>query len=811
MHAATRFGLGLLVLATATAAPCPAQVPARALTEALKGAGFESPVPAAPGSARGLGVLLESETPIDSAVLVADGLYFVRRSVGELAHVLSSYPGARATWSPPLRTLLDQAGEWVAAPEARAETGLTGAGVYVGVVDTGFDIRHPDLRQADGSTRVGWMIDFSQGPAGSHPALEEQYGCTLPDLPCRILSREDLDELLDNSMVGDEPDDRRGHGTHVSSLAAGNGLSQSEPAYVGMAPEATLALAQVLGPEGSIDEASVLLGTRFIFERAREESRAAAVNISLGTDFGAHDGSSVIERKLASFVGSNEPGRALVVAAGNSGAQAVGLTKEYPGPLGIHTEVHVAAHTQTRVPLLTLSRDAVTFGGLFAWIEARPGDFLRLGFDDGRGDDVRWVEPGDSRAFAYTDSDSDFQVTLVNSPSEADTGLGVGRGSAAVVVSGQWSQGRAFVLHLEGHGSAQLWVEGTGALTSGSGGGVFLPRSSKEGTITIPASHPDLIAVGATVNRKDWPSESDEAHNDSPALDVPLDSVAYFSSAGPNSLGHPKPDVVAPGAYVIGAMSRDADPRTAPFSIFASASCDDPGCRVVDAYHAVGAGTSMAAPLVTGAAALLMQRNPGLTSTALRHLLMAGSRRPTGQVPEEQQQGAGRLDILESLRVQDRVESGGGLDRAPTREQTRLVLGSSFVHPDPNWPLTAHLLLRDADDEVTDPPRSALRVTASGAVDASLVRLAPGLWQLVLSAASDAGGKTLPVRVYYEGELIAARDVPIGVDRATAHSGFSARGGCSVALAPSSPESMPWWGAFGLLEVIRRRKRFRNA
>ena len=62
----------------------------------------------------------------------------------------------------------------------------------------------------------------------------------------------------------------------------------------------------------------MLLATRFIFDRADEAQQPAVVNLSLGSDFGGHDGRTALELGLASFVSANQPGRAIVVAQGDA-------------------------------------------------------------------------------------------------------------------------------------------------------------------------------------------------------------------------------------------------------------------------------------------------------------------------------------------------------------------------------------------------------------------------------------------------------------------------------------------------------------
>ena len=97
-----------------------------------------------------------------------------------------------------------------------------------------------------------------------------------------IFDTGDLNELIDNATSLDEPRDTAGHGTHVASLAAGNGLG-SGGRYVGVAPEASLIVVRATrGVGGVIRDADALLATRFVFDQAEAMGLPAVANLSLG-------------------------------------------------------------------------------------------------------------------------------------------------------------------------------------------------------------------------------------------------------------------------------------------------------------------------------------------------------------------------------------------------------------------------------------------------------------------------------------------------------------------------------------------------
>ncbi len=778
--------LTALAAALFAVAPARAQVDVRAMARAFASGtvpqGFRPP-----GDSR-VPVVVRSAAPLSAPglVKVSPGFFVMNAPLSGLDAFAQAHPDIQMSWAPPRHVLSDKVDGWIEGSTFRNQTGDSGQGVVVGIVDTGVEVAHPDLRNADGTTRIAWLLDFSRGPAGLHPDLEKQYGCD-QDPGCAIFDAADLDQRLTNNVQGDLPNDSYGHGTHVASLAAGNGLSENPARYMGVAPEATLVVARATrAGGGDIYDSDLLVATSFVFDRAAALGMPAVENLSLGSDFGPHDGSSALEQGLASFVGEAHPGRAIVVAAGNSAGVYLGVSPNYPAPFGVHTEVHVPRYSSVRVPLLTPStRTGTTKGSIYIWIATRPGDKLEVGVDD---QDGHWFSP---IAFGQSGSleKNGLTASIFNGVTGPDSPLGDNPDGAVVVLDGSWASGGVFALRLEGHGTAEIWAQSAGDIAPelGSTGALF-PSATKEGTVNVPGSSPALIAVGATLNRLSWPDRSGHLVKVAALGSVEnpkLDSMAYFSSAGPTENGWMKPDIVAPGVFVVGAMSKLADPADPGssgglFSGFGICQTD-PSCLVVDSYHAISSGTSMAAPIVSGAVALLLQQDPTLTQEQILALLQAGARPLQGAVPVEQQQGPGALDLMGALSA--RIADSSPIRREPTAKGSWLDMAASYLHPDPDWSNTGVLELRDDSGAIADGfSPSHLVLEAPGAlVTQKLARVAPGLWRFALSAPAGSGGNTVELTVRYDQRVLAQRTLRVAVDRWVAKGGVEARGGCSVA------------------------------
>ena len=108
--------------------------------------------------------------------------------------------------------------------------------------------------------------------------------------------------------------DTSGHGTAVAGIAAGNSAS-----YSGVAPEAELLIVKLGQPDvNSFPRTTeIMRAVTYVVRKAIEMRMPLVVNLSFGNTYGAHDGSSLIERFLDN---SAEMGRTVIcVGSGNEG------------------------------------------------------------------------------------------------------------------------------------------------------------------------------------------------------------------------------------------------------------------------------------------------------------------------------------------------------------------------------------------------------------------------------------------------------------------------------------------------------------
>jgi len=185
--------------------------------------------------------------------------------------------------------------------------------------------------------------------------------------------------------------------------------------------------------------------------------------------------------------------------------------------------------------------------------------------------------------------------------------------------------------------------------TDGDGDGKVNPMS-----ITSPGTAKNCITVGACENRRPafngetyggwWPQDFPVAPLRNNPMADDADTVVAFSSRGPTLDGRVKPDVVAPGTFILSARSTQIASNNTAWGAFPPSWM----------YFHMG-GTSMATPLVAGAVALIreyVRTKVGIASPSaalLKAALILGAQRLAGYAPAgallDHHQGYGRVNV----------------------------------------------------------------------------------------------------------------------------------------------------------------------
>jgi len=181
-----------------------------------------------------------------------------------------------------------------------------------------------------------------------------------------------------------------------------------------------------------------------------------------------------------------------------------------------------------------------------------------------------------------------------------------------------------------------LWFNGIVVVVSAGNNGT----GSGPVTLLPPANDPFVITVGAT--------------DDLGTVDLNDDLVSGYSAYGLTEDNYAKPDLVAPGRNVV---SLSAGPN-------AKVNLDHPNHKVDDYYFRMS-GTSMSAPIVAGAAALLLQDEPNLTPDQVKYRLMATAN-ASWPAYDPAKAGAGYLDAYAAVQGTTTESANGGITASQT-------------------------------------------------------------------------------------------------------------------------------------------------
>ena len=459
---------------------------------------------------------------------------------------------------------------------------LSGAGCLVGVPDSGIDYKNGAFLNKQGRSRILYLWDQTveaDREKGQSPPAGFFHGVEF--------SQELLDESISNGT--ELTFDRSGHGTGVTAVAAGN---------EGVAPEAGLLFVKLgkgSGAAGSSRTTELMRAVAWMLQKAQALNMPLAINISYGSTYGSHDGTSLLETFLDAAAESYKT--VICVGSGNEGASAGHVQIDLDGEKRL--ECNIAAYQRTcNITLWKNYRDVFSLE-----LIAPDGGRWEIPLDKSGKRELVMNETkilfycGEPAPYAKV---QEYYFDFLGNP-YMDAGI--------------WT----FVLKPEKNpgGTVNFYLPSAEALNRGTN--FFRPTAAV--TMTIPATAQKVITVGAY-------NPLYQEYADFSGRGYPIGK-----DAGEGKFFYEqqmKPDLLAPGTDLLVPDGRGS--------------------------YAVVSGTSFAAPFVTGSAALLMEwgivkgNDPYLYGEKVKAYLIKGAKRLPGYTgfPNEMA-GWGALCVENSL------------------------------------------------------------------------------------------------------------------------------------------------------------------
>jgi hypothetical protein len=384
-----------------------------------------------------------------------------------------------------------------------------GKGVLVGIIDFGCDYAHQNFIDKSGKTR---LVKFWDQTASSNNN----------DLPYgRLHMPNDINKAIKTS----KPYETLGyslstgaHGTHVMDIAAGNGRGSGAP---GVAPAADLLFVQLStsnipwdGPDvvgkNFGDSVNLVEAVRYIFDQAG--NKPCVINISLGTNGGPHDGTTLVEKAIDGML-QEKPNRAVVIAASNSHDD------------GIHASGNVSPYSTYDLSWLVDTND-FTENEMELWYKG--SDQLSVEVIDPTGQSLGVVEPDETGQVKDTNGHVQLVISnRLNDPNNNDNVIGIWLKEHN---AGNWTvrliNNTPKAVHFHG------WIERDDAGQSVFGGA----RDNSHTLGSISCSLKSITVASYDATKTGFP-------------------ISWFSSEGPTRDGRKKPEIAAPGTNVLAANS----------------------------------------------------------------------------------------------------------------------------------------------------------------------------------------------------------------------------------------------------------------
>ncbi|MGI2336520.1 MAG: YDG domain-containing protein [Dehalogenimonas sp.] len=444
--------------------------------------------------------------------------------------------------------------------------------------------------------------------------LDSGIDLTHPDFAGAVTASKDysnyptLDDTVANTVSG--------HGTHVAGSVLGRG-SASDGVYSGSAPGANLVFLKI-GSDSTSSASSAAIVNAII--DAVDVYNADIISMSYGGWSDHHDGTDAMSQAVDYAVSQ---GTVVFISAGNE----AGSREHYSGT--------VAGNNETSFIPINLTATSTNLYYNLVWYDG--------------------IGTSNDLELKYYNSSQSLLATTNYTQEESPRGTESEYSQANDVISG------TNYLKVVNHSASTQFFHLYLAYVS-SGYATF-SNPDPSYTLGSPAEADGAIAVGAYTTRVTWWDYNNNVYSFSSG--ETLDQIATFSSQGPRvDSGAPlKPEIVAPGSAIVSA--RDSDYYLTANTRWISNNGPNENDSVRNngntgnADYLINQGTSMAAPIAAGAAALILQAHPEWTPAQVRAYLESNAV-DMGTAGDDSIYGNGRIYLPSSLAEPEMNVQGNG-------------------------------------------------------------------------------------------------------------------------------------------------------
>ena len=549
---------------------------------------------------------------------------------------------------------------------ARAELGINniyngvglsqaydGTGVVVGIIDIGFEYCHPAFYDSTGTVhRV--KRAWSQMDTTGNPPAGFGYGTE--------------HTTTEEMMAAQCSHTTESHGSHVAGIAAGcGGNTDATRQFRGMAPAADIVMVAT-----TMQDPTIFDGITYIVNYAQSVGKPCVINMSIGGQVGPHDGTSSFDRACDGVIAAHPQGVVLVGAAGNEGCDKLHLQKQFTAQ-------------DTALCSFVESNDGVEGSAIFDMWGA-PNMSYKVALA------VVNTATGEYVATSgYYSTDSSF-VVMDSIPAER-IGWWISSSESPVtnrqemIVSVDYdpfadSAYRLAVLVVSDSTTLHVWGYNCQFSDAGVQGALEGDNNITVGEIGGTGNH--IVSVGAYTTRTHWFDINGEDRT-RPGDSIIEGYLTYFSSLGPTADGRTKPDITAPGQFILAPInSYDEGYRTEDDDMFCVASTEFNGSTH---YYGEMRGTSMACPMVTGIVALWLQAHPDYGFDSVIALIRSTARTDsiTGIIPAagSNRWGWGKINPFGALPAAQpqSIETTDGIDFTVAVDGRRILVAAPQGEP----------------------------------------------------------------------------------------------------------------------------------